>query len=54
MDGQISITDYMASRTFDRNGREYEARHGIGLTGARTVSIGIGSRWTISRLMDGA
>lgn len=25
MDGQISITDYMASRTFDRNGREYEA-----------------------------
>lgn len=25
MDGQISITDYMANRTFTRNGREYEA-----------------------------
>ena len=25
MDGQISIKDYIASRTFTRNGREYEA-----------------------------
>ena len=25
MDGQISIKDYMANRTFTRNGREYEA-----------------------------